>query len=174
VRCVRQSPHLVAGVRPALFLVTLLIVGSLVLAACSDGPSMPPGDIDLYVATADTTIDGQAFLNITATVTNRGVGEVVYRTNCSIYTWFSAYDEHGNTLRLRDPSIGQVCPLEPSILDPWNTASAKMRFGHAWDSGGTMYRPAPGRYTLYTRFIYTEPNSTSEKRVDRRTVIDWE
>ena len=174
MRRARQSSHLVTGVRPALFWFALLIVGSLVLVACSDDPLTRPVGIDLYVATADTTIDGQAYLNITATVTNRGATQVVYRTNCGIYTWFSAYDEHGNTVRLRDPSIGQVCPLEPSILDPWNTASAEMRFGNAWDSSGTTYRPAPGRYTLYTRFIYTEPNSTSEKRVDRRTVIDWE
>jgi hypothetical protein len=174
VRGFSPAPQLAAAVRSAVSCSLLVIIGAFVLAGCSDDPLDAGGGINLYVAQADTTIGGYRHVNITATVTNHGATDVVYRTSCSIYTWFAVYDGQGNLLRLHDPSYGQVCPLEPSVLVPWQMATAEMRFGVAWDAGGIAYRPQPGRYTLYTRFIFTEPGSRAEKRVDRRTAIDWE
>lgn len=85
------------------------------VASCDNSTApAPERGVTLSVATADTTIGGEQYLNIKATVTNRTNATLVYRTNCSIYGWFAARDDNGDQLRMHDPSGGEVCPLEPS------------------------------------------------------------
>lgn len=156
----------------------LVIVGCLVAVlagtACDREPTAPPTGVRLHVVTVDTLAAGQGLVKLVATVTNSGPARLVYRTSCGPYTWFAAYDEQGNAVRLRSPLGGEVCPFEPSVLEPWATAGAELLFGHTWDATGTPFRPAPGRYTIYTRFIWDVPGAGATRRVDARTVIDWE
>ncbi len=153
-----------------------LIAATFSMAGCNESrsPVRPEGGIGFSAAAADTTIGAIQYLNFEAIVINHGNASVVYRADCGMNTWFRVYDASGEQLRMHSADGGQVCPLEPLVLLPKRSARAAFLFGVAWDDQGAPYRPAPGAYTVYTRFFYFDGDSEEQQRADLKTVIQWQ
>ena len=94
---------------PACFIMTVLIIGLVTLAACTFDPPKPPGcPIPAYSA-GDFALVDDVFIGEITSVTVEGCGEIYYTVKLNVT------DETGNPIFEFMVAEGRLSPYEPSV-----------------------------------------------------------
>lgn len=93
---------------PACFIMAVLIIGLVTLAACTFDPPKPPGcPIPAYSA-GDFALVDEVLIGEVISVTVKGCGEIYYTVRLNII------DEAGNPIVEHMVAEGRLSPYEPS------------------------------------------------------------